>query len=196
MISMLARSLVAAALLGLSQLASAATSAIDLFTVTGVPGTGGYVTVQGPCYCDQEAYFSPVMLLAPGTYDFGKVRDYWVLSGPTPDAGPDQLYLYVLFEPVEVSGTYPDAFPPPATAVFPAGSAFCGQDDAACNASFDGAYVDVHLLFTVPPGQNAAQIGLVGDYRYTAPLPEPATSALLLLGLTLSAGIARRRGRR
>jgi len=192
MMSMLSRSFVAAALLGVSGLASAGPPAIDLFEVSGVPGTGGYSIVHGPCYCDQEAFFSPIMLLAPGTYDFGEVRVHWVRSDPTPDGGPDQPYGYELFAPIEVSGIYPEEFPPEATSAFP-GTALCDQADDACNARYSSAFADFRLLFTVPAGQNAAQIGLIGDYRYTAPLPEPSTFVLFALGLALSAvGVASR----
>ena len=188
----LARHLIAALLLGLSDWAAAGIPAIDIFTVAGVPGTGGYLSVDGPCYCEQEAFFSPVMLLAPGTYDFGELRDYWVQSGATPDGGPDQPNLYLLFSPVETSGTYPDDFPPPANYAFPS-LALCSQDDVACNASYDGAYVDLDLVFTVSPGQDAAQVGLIGKYQYTSPIPEPFTFAMLSLGWILVAGIARKR---
>src|SRR5450432_3462210 len=94
----IAKFLLAALLLGLSNLASASAAPIDIFNVAGVPGTGGNTGVGGPCYCDQTAYLSPVILLQPGSYDFGKVRDYWVQAGETPDAGPDQPNLYVLFD--------------------------------------------------------------------------------------------------
>jgi hypothetical protein len=194
MIPRLARSFAAAAVLGLSGLAAAAATPIDLLTVSGVPGTGGESTVYGPCYCDQASSFSPVMLLGPGTYDLGTVRQYWVLSGITPDGGPDQGSLWLLFAPVETSGTWPQDFPPQTTSVIPELAA-CQDGDAACNARFDGRFVDEHLVFTVPPGQNAVQIGLIGHYLYTPPsaVPEPVAPALLVAGLVLVAGLARRR---
>lgn len=195
MTSKLARYLIAALLLALSDLASAGIRAIDLQTVAGVPGTGGYSSVDAPCYCQQQAFFSPIMLLEPGTYDFGEVRDYWVQAGGTPDGGPDQPNGYLLFDPMETSGTYPDDFPPPATYAFPA-IQLCNQDDAACNASFNGAFVDFNLIFTVLPGQNAAQIGFVGPYQYTPPVPEPFAFAMFILGLILIGGMAEMRGQR
>ncbi len=190
----LSKLLVAALLPCVAGLASANGTPIDLFTVAGVPGTGGDTTVIGPCYCDEPAWYSPVMLLQPGTYDFGELRDYWVQSGPTPDGGPDQGNLYLLYSPVETSGRYPDDFFAPPF-LFPA-TALCDQNNAACNALYVGAFVDFDLTYTVQPGQNAAQIVLIGNYRYTAPVPEPLPAAMLLLGLGLITGIAPRRGRR
>lgn len=198
MTTRLARFVAAAALSGLAGLASAAATPIDLLSASGVPGTGGEATVYGPCYCDQASWFSPVMLLGPGTYDFGTVRQYWVLSGITPDGGPDQGALWLLFSPVETSGTWPEDFPPQTTSMIP-DLVLCQQDDAACYASYDGRFVDERLVFTLPPGQNAVQVGLIGHYAYTPPVaaavPEPVTPALLLAGLATMAALARRRGR-
>ena len=188
----LAGTFAAAALSALTGLASAATP-IDLLTVSGVPGTGGDATVYGPCYCDQASWFSPVMLLGPGTYDFGTVRQYWVLSGTTPDGGPDQGNLWLLFSPVQTSGTWPEDFPPQTTSEIPDLVA-CQNGDLGCNDSFDGLSVEDRLVFTLPAGQNAVQIGLIGHYDYTPPLavPEPVAPAMLLAGLALVAGLARR----
>ena len=190
-----AKFLTAALLFGVTRWASAALPAVDIFTAPGVPGTGGYSTVMGPCYCDQTAWFSNILLLEPGTYDFGEVRDYWVQSGYTPDGGPDQANLYLLFSPVEVSGLFPYDFPPPATYAYPTG-ALCDQHDDACNASYQGAYEDFDLVYTVSPGQNALQIGLIGSYVYSSPVPEPLTLATLIVGLALLAGISKRAPRR
>jgi hypothetical protein len=197
MTSGIAKTLAAALLLGASGWASASTVAIDLFKAPGVPGTGGHATVSGPCYCNQDAVFSPVLLLAPGTYDFGEVRDFWVQSGGTPDGGPDQPNLYLLFSPWEVSGTYLGDLPPPPTDAIPSG-VLCAQDDLACNASFAGAFHDTRLIFTVAAGQDAIQIGFIGPYVYTPPLPEPSAYAMLVLGLAFMGGTARRlrQGRR
>jgi len=192
MTTRLAGTFAAAALSALTGLASAATP-IDLLTVSGVPGTGGDATVYGPCYCDQASWFSPVMLLGPGTYDFGTVRQYWVLSGTTPDGGPDQGNLWLLFSPVQTSGTWPEDFPPQTTSEIPDLVA-CQNGDLGCNDSFDGLSVEDRLVFTLPAGQNAVQIGLIGHYDYTPPLavPEPVAPAMLLAGLALVAGLARR----
>ncbi len=192
MTSRLAKTLFAVLLLSLSSLASAGAQAIDIFTVDGVPGTGGYSTYLGPCYCTEKAFYSPVMLLQPGTYDFGEITDYWVKSGATPDGGPDQPNLYLLFSPIEMTGTYPDDYPW-AYFTFPA-TALCGQSDAACNAGFQGKSADMDLVVTLPPGENAVQIVLIGHYLYTSPLPEPFTSAMFVLGLGLVVGISRKRG--
>lgn len=185
--------LLAALLLGLSNLASAAATPIDIFDTAGAEGTGGHTSVVGPCYCEEPAYFSPVILLQPGIYDFGEVRDYWVQSGSTPDGGPDQATLYLLFDPVIVSGTSPDDFPSLPTYAFPS-TALCDQNDTACNATYGNAYVDFDLVYTVAPGENAAQVELIGNYVYTSPLPEPLPSGILIVGLALLAGIATRRG--
>ena len=192
MTSRLAKCLVAILLLGLSSLASAGARAIDIFTVNGVPGTGGYSTYTGPCYCTEKAFYSPVMLLSPGTYDFGEITDYWVQSGSTPDGGPDQPNLYLLFSPMEITGTYPDGYPW-TYFTFPA-NALCDQGDAACNASFQNKSADMDLTVTLAPGENAVQIVLIGNYRYTSPLPEPVASTLFILGLALVVGISKRRG--
>jgi hypothetical protein len=184
----------AALLFGSSSLAFANNPAVDIFGGAGVAGTGGYSTILGPCYCNQQALFSPVILLQPDTYNFGEVREYWVQSGYTPDGGPDQPNLYLLFSPVETSGSYPDDFQPPPSFAYPS-YALCDQSDAACNASYTGAYADFDLIYTVSPGQNAVQIGLIGNFRYTSPLPEPLALVMLVLGLTLIAGNMKRRGR-
>jgi hypothetical protein len=191
MTSRIAKSVTVALFSCLTGVASAGIPAIDLFNVAGVPGTGGYSTVSGPCYCDQTAYFSPIMLLRPGTYDFGKVRDYWVKSDPTPDGGPDQPNEYLLFNPVDTTGSYPEDFPAQTSYSFP-GNVLCDQADDACNARYVGAYQDFDLIFAVPPGQDAMQVGLVGPYVYTSPLPEPLTIAMFALGLILTAGLSAR----
>ena len=194
MTSRLAKYAMAVLFFGLARAASAGIPAIGLFNAASVPGTGGYSIVMGPCYCDQQALFSPILLLQPGTYDFGNVREYWVQSGYTPDGGDDQANLYLLFSPVETSGSYPDDFPPPTSYAYPT-SDLCNQDDAACNARYVGAYADFDLTYTVLPGQNAVQVGLIGVFQYTSPVPEPLPFAVLALGLALIAGISRKRGR-
>ena len=192
------KTLAAATLLGASCWASASTTAIDLYKTPGVPGSGGHVTVDGPCYCEQGADVSPVLLLAPGTYDFGKVRDYWVQSGLTPDGGPDQPNLYLLFSPWEVVGTFPGDLPFLLDYAYPASSALCAQDDVACNAGYTGAFQDTDLILTVGPGQNAVEIAFIGPYVYTSPLPEPGGVVMSVLGLALVGAASRRRpaGRR
>lgn len=196
MTSTLAAFLLVAASIGLPATASARATPVDLLTVSGVPDTGGAATVFGPCYCDQPAFFSPVMLLAPGTYDFGQVRDYWVKADVTPDGGPDQANLYVLFAPVVVTGVWPEDWPGFEGYAYP-DYALCEQGDDACNGSFTDRFVDVPLVFTLPPGQDAMQVGLVGDFRYTppVPVPEPVTPAMMLLGLACVAALARRQRR-
>jgi len=198
MTSTIAKTLAAAVLLCASAWASANTTAIDLFNTPGVPGSGGHATVAGPCYCEQGADFSPVLLLAPGTYDFGKVRDYWVQSGSTPDGGPDQANLYLLFGPWVAVGIFPGDLPSQPTGAFPSSFELCDQNDVTCNASFTGAFQDIELVFTVGPGQNAVQIGFIGPYVYTAPVPEPSGVAMSVLGLALVGAASRRRpaGRR
>jgi len=158
---------------------------IDIFTAHGAPGTGGYSTIDGPCYCTQPDYFSPVLQLQPGTYDFGDVRVYWVQSGSTPDGGPDQGNLYLLFGPVEATGYYPDGVPDQTQYIYPAQYDNCGQDDAACNARYRGAFMDFDLVYTIGPGEDAIQIGLVGNYRYTSPLPEPFPFVMIAMGVAL-----------
>ena len=190
----IAKFLLAALLFGLSNLVSAAAVPIDIFHTAGVPGTGSDTTIVGPCYCVEPAHFSPVILLQPGTYDFGEVRDYWVQSGATPDGGPDQPNLYLLFDPVVRLGMYPDDFGGPPPDVFPS-SALCAQTDAACNAAYTSAYKDFDLLYTLTAPQNAAQVELIGHYLYTSPLPEPLPSAMLAFGLALMLGTWLKRGR-
>ena len=194
MTSRIAKFLTAALFFGLTRLASAEIPAMDVFNSPGVPDTSYYATVMGPCYCDQKAYFSTIFILKPGTYNFGKVRDYWVQSGATPDGGDDQANLYLLFSPVKAVGLYPYDFPFPPYYANPSG-ALCDQDDAACNAKYVGAYEDFDLTLTVLPGQNAAEFSLIGNYLYTSPVPEPSALAMLFLGLTLIAGISNKRAR-
>jgi hypothetical protein len=188
----LAKTLTAALLCGLAGPASAALPGIDLFNSPGIPGTGGYSTVMAPCYCTQQGWFSPIFLLAPGTYNFGTVREYWIESGFTPDGGPDQGYLYLLFSPMVTVDDYPYTFPPPPDYANPDHD-LCAQDDAACIAHYQSAYVDFDLIYTVLPGQNAVQVGLLGNYVYTSPLPEPGALAMLALGLALVEAGRRRR---
>ena len=189
----IAKFLLAALLLVLSNLVAASAAPIDIFDIAGVPGTGGNTTVVGPCYCEEPAYISPVILLQPGAYNFGEVKDYWVQSGSTPDGGPDQPNLYLLFAPVIASGSYPDDFaPPPYT--FPS-TALCDQTDAACNAAYGNAYQDFDLIYTVSSGENAAQVELIGNYQYISPVPEPLLSGMLVLGLALMIGISTKRYR-
>jgi len=195
MTSKLIRWLVGCAVLCMAHAASAGVTKIDLFTVHGVPGTGGATEVDGPCYCNQSAWLSPLMILAPGAYDFGSVREYWTVSGSTPDAGENQGYLWLNFAPQIYSGFYPDSFEGPPGYAYPSND-LCAQDDDACNASYAGAYVDFELLYTVTPDQNAVQIELIGPYRYTTPVPEPAPPLPLAMGLVVIAGLARWRGMR
>jgi hypothetical protein len=195
MASKLARSFFAALLPGLSALASAGTTPIDPFTTPGVAGTGGTGFVDGPCYCQQTALFSPVLMLQTGTYDFGEIRDYWVVADATPDGGPDQPVIYLLFSPLVTTGNYPYEFAAQPDYEFPT-LALCDQNDAACNATYSGAYEDIPLVYSVGTDEDAIQIGLVGHYQYTSPLPEPFEGATLAAGLALLAGIGARRVRR
>ena len=177
--------------------ASATPTAIDIFQAPAVPGTSGTAVVQGPCYCQQQVDFSSVLLLQPGTYDLGTVREYWTVANYTPDGGPDQPYLYLMFQPVTISGSWPYGFPPEPDYLYP-DFTLCDQTDTACNARYAGAYEDFTLNVTVQPGENAVQVGLVGHYAYASPVPEPATTALLLAALALIVpvtGVARRHAR-
>jgi len=194
MTSKITRAFLAASLLAFSGWA-AAYKPVNVFTATSVPGTGYSATVMGPCYCDQVAVFSPVVLLAPGTYDLGTVRDFWVPSGFTPDGGPDQPVLWLLFAPWATEGTWPDDLEAPPTYAYPTYES-CALDDAACNARHDGAYVDTRLITTVGPDQDAVQLGFIGPFSYIppSPLPEPGPCALFAVGLALLAGTAKRRG--
>lgn len=192
MISKLARLLISTWLLGMGMAASANTIAINILTATGAPQSGGYTTFYGPCYCDEPAFFSPVLLLQPGTYDFGEIREYWVLSGPTPDAGPQQENDWLLFTPVETTGNYPTDFSTLPNFGTPI-SAICEQTDDACNAHYAGAWVDIPLLYDVPAGQNAIQIALIEPNDYTPPVPEPFMFEMSALALALFAALARRR---
>lgn len=182
---------IAALLLGVSS-AAMATKAVDIFSAPGVPGTGGSGTVAGPCYCEVAALYSPVLLLGPGSYDLGEVRDWWVESGPTPDGGPDQPNLWILFSPISVAGTYPWDFTTPPSA-FPSSFALCDQADSACNAMHDGAFVDTSVLLNVEPGQDAVQVSFFGPFAYAPPVPESPINILLALGLAWLATLNKRR---
>lgn len=184
-----------AALSTMTGWASAAATAIDIFHVVGVPGSGGATSIQGPCYCDQTAYFSPVMLLKPGTYNFGHVQEHWVLSSVTPDGGDNQPNFWLLFEPMEVSGAYPFSFPGLIPYAYP-DSGVCLVDDDACNTAYATATVDFDLLYTVYPGENAIQVGLIASYVYTSALPEPMNGLMLGVGLACLVGLSRRQAAR
>lgn len=179
----------------LAGLARAGIPAIDIFHApSSVPDSGGSFTVMGPCYCDQTMVWSPVIRLQPGTFDFGTVREYWVPSGYTPDGGPDQDNFWLLFAPVMATSDYPYTYTGLPDYVYPT-SARCAQTDDACNAAYTGAYVDFHMIYTIPQGDDAIQIGLIAKWQYTAAVPEPAAPAMLLLGATLVAAVGRRRYR-
>ena len=182
----------AASLLPCLSAGAMATTSVNIFSAPSVPGTGGSATVSGPCYCEVAALYSPVLSLGPGSYDLGQVRNWWVESDPTPDAGPDQPNLWILFGPVAVAGTYPWDFTVPPLA-FPTAGALCDQTDAACNSSHDGAFVDTAIFLTVGPDQDAVQVSFFGPFAYTPPVPEPAADALFVLGLASLAGIRRSR---
>ena len=192
MTSKIAKQFIAILLFGLSNLATAALPAIDIFHAAGVPDTSGYSTIMGPCYCDETLYSSPIMLLAPGTYDFGEVREDWVPSGYTPDGGPYQSIVWLLFAPMETDGYFPYTLAPLPSYASPS-IELCAWNDDACNNSHAQAYQDFDLIYTVQPGENAVQIGLIGTYQYTSALPEPLSLAMFALGLMLVAAMAKRR---
>lgn len=196
MTSTITGALLAALLLG-SVGPAKAYAPVNPFTTPGVPGTGYSATIMGPCYCDQTAVFSPVVLLAPGTYDLGTVRNFWVPANFTPDGGPDQPVLWLLFMPWEAVGTWEYLFPQPPTYSDPI-TEVCALNDAACNARYDGTFVETRLITTVGPGQDAVELGLIGPFTYAppSPLPEPLPCALFIIGLALTAGASRRRLRR
>ncbi len=202
MISRLCKFLAALLLSCASGLALATPTGIDIFNTPGLPGTGGTVTLMGPCYCNQQVVFSPLMVLPPGTYDLGTVREYWKPANYTPDGGPDQAILFLMFQPIELTGSLIYGFPAEPDYLYPTLQS-CQPTDAACIAQFAGAWEDFSLKFTLTPDNDAVQIGLVVDFAYTppalVPVLEPATAALLLAGLALllpAAGIARPRARR
>ncbi len=177
----------------LASFASAASASVHNIDLSTLGGTA--TSVSGPCYCTQSAFVSPVLQLQPGTYDLGHVRDYWVQSGGTPDAGEGQDNLYVLF------GTqvrFGDSNNPPGGVyyVYP-DYALCGQNDAGCNASFVGAYQDTNLTFQVTADADELQVTFIGNYVYTPPaVPEPAAPLMISLGLLFMAGTSKRRAKR
>lgn len=177
---------------------------INLFS-GGVPGTGGKGIYYGPCYCETTVYYSPVYLIPAGTtVYFGTLDLYWVESGPTPDAGPDQPYFFIL-SPVAVS------YDPPLTplmpfqyqtefpSLFPTQFGSCGTygvSGGGCGL-YSGYSVNP-LLFTIPTGSNAVQLAWFADYyRYDpGPVPIGPTLPLFLSGLALFALFGWRRGAR
>jgi hypothetical protein len=108
-----------------------------------------------------------------------------------PDGGDNQGNLWLNFAPQIYSGRYPDSFDGPPGYAYPSND-ICAQDDDVCKVNYASSYIDSELLFTVGPNQNAVQIELIGPYRYTSPLPEPAQPLTLALGLAMIAGLARR----
>lgn len=178
-------------------IASAAATPVDIFHTAGVPGTGGTVTLMGPCYCDQLVDFSQILVLSPGTYDLGTVREYWTAADYTPDGGPDQDILFLMFQPIALTGSMVYGFPDQPGYLYPTYES-CAQTDAACIATYAGAWQDFSLNFTLTPDDNAVQIGMIGNYAYTPPVPEAPASAMLLAGLALllpAAKAVRRRAR-
>ena len=98
---------------------------------------------------------------------------------------PASVGLYLLFSPWEVVGTFPGDLPFLLDYAYPASFALCAQDDVACNGGYTGAFQDTELILTVGPGQNGVEIGFIGPYVYTSPVPEPAGIAMSVLGLAL-----------
>ncbi len=195
----IARFLAAVLSFCLTGIAWAAPTPVDVFNTPGIPGTGSTFTLAGPCYCDQQVVFSEILVLPPGTYDLGTVREYWTPADPTPDGGPDQGTLFLMFQPFEFTGSLTYGFPGQPSYLWP-DFQLCDQSDTACNARYTGAYEDFRLVFTLTAESDAVQIGMVGNSLYTAPVPVPEApaSAMLLAGLALllpAAAVARRRVR-
>lgn len=181
----------------LTGIASAAATPVDVFDTPGVPDTGGSITLMGPCYCNQLVVFSPILVLSPGTYDLGTVREYWTPANDTPDEGPDQPTLFLMFQPIVLTGSLSYGFPAQPDYLYP-DIEVCAQADAACNTTYTGTYQDFPLVVTLTADDDAVQVGMVGHFLYMPPVPEAPTSAMLLAGLALvlpAAAIARRRAR-
>ncbi len=83
-----------ATVLGLFWFIGSANANIVQIDLTGL-GTNTFFA--GPCYCFTSRYYSPVITVAPGdTVDFGHVELHSFQSGLTPDAGPNQQFLYLI----------------------------------------------------------------------------------------------------
>src|ERR1700722_3269398 len=107
------RTLVFAAIFAFSALAAkASTYEIDLTQPGGIVGTGGTSSFQPGCYCSPKVlFYSPVYQFDPGDIiDFGNITIGSYQSGATPDAGPNQL-------PVFIQGGISVLFNPPLTGV-------------------------------------------------------------------------------
>jgi len=136
----------------------------------------------GPCYCTSTLTTTPVLSFASGeTVDFGRVSISTFESGLTPDAGPNQPFFFL-------QSNVESSFGPPNPTFFLTGSSLsfssCDQSDAACVTQELGSFVSVDLIFTIPVGASNIQLGWVGPYDYVAPVPEPSTWAMLMIGFT------------
>ena len=150
---------------------------IDILTHgTTMPGAG-------PCYCVAPYFTSAIYLVNPGdTVNFGSVTIYSFAGDPTPD---EYLYYEMYgFTPYYVQFTAGVSYDP-STLPY---SVFSVPETEPSSISVDLAYV-------IPVGDYSIQVGWLGDFDYVAPVPEPSTWAMLLIGFA-AIGFAGYRKRR
>ena len=79
-------------------------------------------------------------------------------------------------------------FGPPNASLFPPGdlnnisTTFCDQSAVSCNATAQNASITFDLIYTIPANDSNIQLAWVGPYSYVAPVPEPSTWAMMILG--------------
>jgi hypothetical protein len=163
---------------------------INIYGGGGLPGSSGNVPFTGPCYCDTTLHYSAFFPAKPGdTVNLGTLDIHTFLSGQTPDLGPNQGNLYVLSG---VEALFSFNFNDPYG--FTSFSAFnCPSDDQACNEWASNFVSSTVLTYTIPANGNGIQIEWAGEFSYIAPVPEPSTWAMLLIGFAGIGYLARRR---
>ena len=151
---------------------------------------GQYV---GPCYCSTDnGFVSKVFTGNPGDeFNFGSVTIYPLIANIAPDA-------YDLYYPGDPNGPYfPTIFLTSAVGVSFSGDAgdwpFPGFNIVECTYpdTCQGEPSTVKLDYVI--SGNSIQLDWFGDYSYVAPVPEPSTWAMLLIGFAGLGLMARRR---
>jgi hypothetical protein len=160
-----------------STTANAALLQIDIFQPGGpsIPGpdmgTGPY-KFQGCSHCDFQFVFSSRYLVNPGdTVDFGSVT-----ITPGPDDGTNLFgpeHNFIIGNPAVSYNSGLGGWP----SVGPELSICFGADLAPCQVP-----QTTDLVYVVPDGASSIQVGWLGYYVYTPPVPEPSTWVMMILG--------------
>jgi hypothetical protein len=79
-------------------------------------------------------------------------------------------------------------FGPPNASLFPPGdlsnisTSFCDQSNVSCKATAQNASITFDLIYTIPANDSDIQSTRLGPYAYVAPVPEPSTWAMMVVG--------------